>query len=57
VYQGKGQIVVLGELPVPPVPLQGVRAYPYNLGIKGLKLLVVVVEGAGFVGARLGYRL
>jgi hypothetical protein len=52
VYQGKGQIVLLGELPVPPVPLQGVRADPFNLGIWGLKLLVVVAEGAGFVGTR-----
>jgi len=33
VYQRKGQIVLLGELPVPPVPLPGARAHPYNIRI------------------------
>jgi hypothetical protein len=33
VYQGKARIVLLGELPVPPVSLPGFRAHPYNIGI------------------------
>src|SRR5215211_1692147 len=45
--QGEGEAVLFCKAPV---RLHGVRANPYNLGIELSEFLVIVPEGAGFLG-------